>query len=136
MSPIALSDAELTEVMQAARLVPHDLRQAYLEQVATKLRGKDLGPGLVHRVAFEVARSNYVERGAGGELGVLGMPNPYSRAEWTELQLPSFVHRETVPPSAPGCATMLRRRRPASSSLRYSFSGASLACGRGAPASN
>ena len=56
MSPIALSDAELAEVMQAARVVPHDLRQAYLEQVAVQLRGKDLGPGLVHRVAFEVAR--------------------------------------------------------------------------------
>jgi hypothetical protein len=26
-------------------------------------------------------------RGAGGELGALGRPNPYSRAEWTELQL-------------------------------------------------
>jgi hypothetical protein len=56
MSPIALSDAELHEVMAAAQLVPHDLRQAYLEQVAAKLRGKDLGPGIVHRVAFEIAR--------------------------------------------------------------------------------
>jgi hypothetical protein len=56
VSPIALSDAELAEVMAAARLVPFGLRQAYLEQVAAKLRGKDLGPGLVHRIAFEVAR--------------------------------------------------------------------------------
>jgi len=56
MSPIALSDAELAEVFAGTRLVPHDLRQAYLEQVAVRLRGKDLGPGLVHRIAFEVAR--------------------------------------------------------------------------------
>jgi hypothetical protein len=65
VSPIALSDAELAEVMQAARLVPHDLRQAYLEQVAVKLRGKDLGPGLVHRVAFEVARYRMGQRARG-----------------------------------------------------------------------
>jgi hypothetical protein len=75
-------------------------------------------------------------RGAGGELGALGMPNPYSRAEALApgaTSSCSFVHREAVPPSAPGCATMLRRRRSAASSLRYSFSGASLACGRGGP---
>ena len=42
MSPIALSDAELAEVMAAARLVPFDLRQVYLEQGTVKLRGKDL----------------------------------------------------------------------------------------------
>ena len=58
MSPIALTNSELQEVLQAARLVPHDLRQAYLEQVAVKLRGKDLGPGLVHRVAFK-GRARY-----------------------------------------------------------------------------
>jgi len=56
VSPIALSDAELAEVMAAAHLVPVDLRQAFLEKVAVRLRGEDLGPGLVHRVAFEIAR--------------------------------------------------------------------------------
>jgi hypothetical protein len=56
VSPISLTDDELQEIMRAARLVPHDLRQTYLEKVAVKLRGNDLGPGLVHRVAFEVAR--------------------------------------------------------------------------------
>ena len=44
MSPIALSDNELADVMAAARLVTFDLRQAYLEQVAVKLRGKDQVP--------------------------------------------------------------------------------------------
>jgi hypothetical protein len=57
VSPIALSDAELAEVMAAARLIPHDLRQTYLERVAVELRGREiLGPGIVHRVAFMIAR--------------------------------------------------------------------------------
>jgi hypothetical protein len=56
VSPISLTDAELAEVMAAGALVPHNLRQTYLVQVAAALRDKDLGPGLVHRVAFEVAR--------------------------------------------------------------------------------
>jgi hypothetical protein len=56
MSPIALSDTQLRELMQAAQLVPLDLRDAFLERVAARLRGQDLGDGLVHRVAYEVAR--------------------------------------------------------------------------------
>jgi hypothetical protein len=58
VSPIALTDSELAEVIQAARLVPFDLRQAFLERVAAELRGrKILGDGVVHRVAFAVART-------------------------------------------------------------------------------
>ena len=57
MMPIALSDSQLCELMQAAQLVPLDLRNVFLERVAARLRGKDLGDGLVHRVAYEVARS-------------------------------------------------------------------------------
>jgi len=56
MPPIALTDLQLHEVMQAARLVPLDLRQVYLEQLAMELRGRELGDGLVHRVAYDVAR--------------------------------------------------------------------------------
>jgi hypothetical protein len=55
--PIALSDSQLRELMQAAQLVPLDLRNVFLERVAARLRGKDLGDGLVHRVAYEVAKS-------------------------------------------------------------------------------
>jgi hypothetical protein len=33
------------------------LRQAFLQRLAEELRGKDLGDGLVHRIAHEVARS-------------------------------------------------------------------------------
>jgi hypothetical protein len=57
MPPIALTDSQLQEVLQAARMVPLDLRQAFLEQLAVELRGQELGDGLVHRVAFEVART-------------------------------------------------------------------------------
>lgn len=56
MPPIALTDSQLQEVLQAARTVPFDLRQAFLEQLAVELRGKALGDGLVHRVAHRVAR--------------------------------------------------------------------------------
>jgi hypothetical protein len=53
---IALTDTELAEIMQAARLVPFGLRQVYLERVAAELRAREiLGDGTVHRVACEVA---------------------------------------------------------------------------------
>jgi hypothetical protein len=56
---LTLSDVELHEVMQAAQMVPLDLRQVYLQRLAEELRGREdpLGVGLVHRVAYEVARS-------------------------------------------------------------------------------
>jgi hypothetical protein len=59
MTPIALSDHQMREVMDAANLVPLDLRQHYLERLALELRDKDLAgaDGLVHRLAFQVARS-------------------------------------------------------------------------------
>jgi hypothetical protein len=46
---IALSDSELHEVMQAAQMVPYDLRRVFLERLALEFRGKDLGAGLVTR---------------------------------------------------------------------------------------
>ena len=55
---IRLTDAQLHKLMQAAQTVPYDLRSAFLEQVAAELRGRgNLGDGLVHRIAYEVARS-------------------------------------------------------------------------------
>jgi hypothetical protein len=56
MSPIRLTDEQMREVQQAAAIVPYDLRQTFLERLALELRDKDLGDGLVHRVAYEVAR--------------------------------------------------------------------------------
>ena len=53
MSPIALTDAQLREIQSIAFSVPHHLRAAYLQQVATVLRDKDnLGDGVIHRVAL------------------------------------------------------------------------------------
>jgi len=57
VTPIRLTDSQLQEVLQAARMVPFDLRQAFLEQLAAELQGKDLGDGVVHRVACSVARA-------------------------------------------------------------------------------
>jgi hypothetical protein len=57
MMPIRLTDSELQEVLQAARTIPFDLRQAFLERLAAELRGQPLGDGLVHRVAYNVARA-------------------------------------------------------------------------------
>jgi len=37
--------------------LPFDLRDAFLSRVAANLRGKDLWDGLVHRIAYEVARA-------------------------------------------------------------------------------
>ena len=54
---LRLTDSQMHEVRQAALSVPWDLRGAFLEQLAVELRGKDLGDGLVHRVAHEVARA-------------------------------------------------------------------------------
>ena len=57
MTPIRLTDSQLQEVLQAARMVPFDLRQAFLEQLAVELQGKPLSDGLVHRVAYNAARA-------------------------------------------------------------------------------
>lgn len=59
MTPLRLSDRQMREVMDAANLVPRDLRDVYLQQVADQLRGKDLASadGIVHRVAHETARA-------------------------------------------------------------------------------
>jgi hypothetical protein len=51
MTPIALTDRQMHEVMDAAAIAPRDLRPAFLEQVAAELRGKDLGDGTVHKTA-------------------------------------------------------------------------------------
>jgi hypothetical protein len=40
MTLIRLTDAQLHELMQAARMVPPDLRDIFLERVAVELQGK------------------------------------------------------------------------------------------------
>jgi len=56
MIPIRLSDRQMHEVRQAALTVPYELRPPFQGRLAAELQGKDLGDGLVHRVAREVAR--------------------------------------------------------------------------------
>ncbi len=56
MKPLALSDEQLLTVQRAAEpLHPHD-RGAYLERVAEMLSGREIGDGLVGRVAREAQR--------------------------------------------------------------------------------
>jgi hypothetical protein len=59
MMPLRLTGPQLREIHQAAQMVPWELRGVFLERVAAELRGKDLGDtdGLVHRIAYQVARS-------------------------------------------------------------------------------
>jgi hypothetical protein len=60
MSPIRLSDSELDAVFTAARPLPVERRDAFLRAVAIALRGRELGPGLVHRTCPEVQRRFWV----------------------------------------------------------------------------
>ena len=55
MPPIRLTDAELDAVMAAARPLPVERRDAFLQQVASALQGcREVGPGVVHRICAEV----------------------------------------------------------------------------------
>jgi hypothetical protein len=42
--------------MAAARPIAVERRDAFLQQVARSLRGREIGPGLVHRVVAQVQR--------------------------------------------------------------------------------
>jgi hypothetical protein len=68
MSPIRLSDSELDAVMAAARPLPVERRDAFLQQVASSLQNcRELGPGVVYRVVAETQRAffNLPEFGRG-----------------------------------------------------------------------
>ena len=54
--PVHLSDSELDAVMAAAQPLEPSRRDAFLQQVAAQLQGRQIGPGLVHRVCAEVQR--------------------------------------------------------------------------------
>jgi hypothetical protein len=51
-------------------MMPFDLRDAFVARVAAELRGKDLGDGLVHRVAYGVARQLALGRRRDGSTSV------------------------------------------------------------------
>ena len=57
-TPLALTDAELDQIMRYAGPLHPRVRRAFIEHVANRLRGKTLGDGLVHRVCAEVLRES------------------------------------------------------------------------------
>jgi hypothetical protein len=55
-SPVKLTDEQMDALMRAAApLAPRD-RKPFLEDVARALNGREVGPGLLHRVVVEVQR--------------------------------------------------------------------------------
>jgi hypothetical protein len=57
MPPIRLTDEELAAILVAARPLPIDLRDPFLQAVAHALSGKKMiGPGVVHQVCRELQR--------------------------------------------------------------------------------
>jgi hypothetical protein len=56
MKPIALTDAQLDVVLAAAQPLAVDRRDAFLQEVAAQLEGREVGDGLVHRAVAEVQR--------------------------------------------------------------------------------
>jgi hypothetical protein len=57
MPPIRLSDSELDAVLAAARPLPIERRDAFLQAVAAELSGREVGPGVVHHVCAETQRA-------------------------------------------------------------------------------
>jgi hypothetical protein len=54
---LRLSDSELDAVMAAARPLPVERRDAFLQAVAGALQGcRELGPGVVHRICVTAQR--------------------------------------------------------------------------------
>ena len=59
MPPIRLSNSELDAVMTAAKPIPVDRRNAFLQDVAALLRGREVGPGTVHRAIEQAQRAHF-----------------------------------------------------------------------------
>jgi hypothetical protein len=54
MPPLALTDSQLRDVSDIARVLPPWRRGEFLEQLAARLRGQEIGDGNVHRTAVLV----------------------------------------------------------------------------------
>jgi hypothetical protein len=68
MPPLALTDAQITTIMQLARPLSPVQRTAFLEMLAAKLNGqRELGDGEVYRLCREPQRQHFdppqLERG-------------------------------------------------------------------------
>ena len=57
-SPVALTDSQITTIMQLARALLPDQRARFLEMVAAKLarRSGDVGDGVIYRLCRELQR--------------------------------------------------------------------------------
>src|SRR5262249_31141210 len=65
MAPIALTDAQLDQVMTQAHQVPRTLRDMYLQAVAERLRGKPFDDADVWRAAVAAMRASIMKARAG-----------------------------------------------------------------------
>jgi hypothetical protein len=57
--PIAFSDAQITAVLDAAKVLAPDVRAAFLEAVVEALQGSDVGDGQVYR-AIRAAQQRFL----------------------------------------------------------------------------
>jgi len=57
-TPLALSDSELDQIMSCAAQLDRRLRRSFIEHVAHRLRGKELGDGAVYRACREVLKES------------------------------------------------------------------------------
>jgi hypothetical protein len=55
-TPLALSDEQLDQIMKCAAPLHPRVRRLFVEHVAARLRGKDIGDGAVFRACAEVLR--------------------------------------------------------------------------------
>jgi hypothetical protein len=69
MPPLALDDTALAEVMTAARSVPIEHRNTFLERVAQELSGQEIGPRKPKRIGAARPNQNFPAWGgsSGGE---------------------------------------------------------------------
>jgi hypothetical protein len=69
MSPLRLTDEQLSAIMRAAQSLPVHTRDSFLQAVAECLQGKELGDGEVGRAIREVQKRYFdppiLERAAG-----------------------------------------------------------------------
>jgi hypothetical protein len=56
MTPIALTDQQMAEIQDLARLVPPWRRDEFLRELASRLRDVEAGDGVVHRIAARCLR--------------------------------------------------------------------------------
>ena len=58
-APIKLTDEQLAVIMAAAEPLPVADRDPFLQDVAERLRGHEIGDGLIHRVIAEAQRKYF-----------------------------------------------------------------------------